>query len=97
MQVVDVVQYMVFNGLDMYVQVFCLNQMFVQVVVFYCNIWNGCVVVNLLGDVQVIGYCDGDYYVIIQVSLVGSGSKGDIGVVDVVDVLYDFQLGKGLL
>lgn len=92
----DVAQHMVFNGLDMHAQVFRSNQTPAQVVAFYRNTWNGRVVVNPLGDAQVIGHRDGDYYVTIQVSPAGGGSKGNIGVVDVADAPHDFQPGKGL-
>ena len=92
----DVAQHLVFNGLDMHAQVFDSNQAPAQVIAFYRQAWDGRVVVNPMGDAQVIGHRDGDYYVTVEVRPAGSGSRGNIGVIDVAHAPHDFEPGKGL-
>lgn len=95
-QSVDVAQHLVFNGLDMHAQVFTSSETPAQVIAFYREAWNGRVVVNPLGDAQVVGHRDGDYYVTVEVRAAGGGSRGNIGVVDVAHAPHDFEPGKGL-
>lgn len=95
-QVADVAQHMVFNGLDMHAQVFHSERTPAQVVAFYRQAWQGRVVVDPMGDAQVVGHRDGDYYVTVEVRAAGAGSRGSIGVVDVGNAPHDFEAGKGL-
>jgi hypothetical protein len=92
----DVAQHIVFNGLDMHAQTFTSPRSQDDLVEFYRKAWDREVVVNRLGSTQVIGHRDGDYYITVQVSSSGSGSKGNIGVVDVGDAPRHFVPGKGL-
>lgn len=93
---VDVAQHIVFNGMDMHAQVFRSQQSQAGVVAFYRRLWSGEVVVNPMGSAQVVGHLQGDYYVTVQVSAFGNGSKGNIGVLDVATVPKHFERGKGI-
>lgn len=95
-QTADVAQHLLFNGLDMHAQVFSSNQTPAQVIAFYRQAWHGRVVVNPMGDALVIGHREGDYYVTVEVRPAGSGSRGNIGVIDVAHAQHDFEPGKGL-
>jgi len=92
----DVSRHIVFNGLDMHARVFTSSQSQAEVVAFYRKLWNGRVVVNPMGAAQVVGHMEGDYYVTVQVSASGRGSKGNIGIVDVATAPKHFERGKGL-
>lgn len=92
----EVAQHIVFNGLDMRAQTFTSSHSQDDLVEFYRKAWDKEVVVNRLGPAQVIGHRDGDYYITVQVSSSGSGSKGNIGIVDVADAPKHFVPGKGL-
>lgn len=92
----DVAQHIVFNGLDMHAQTFTSTQNQDELVEFYRKAWDKEVVVNRMGPAQVIGHRDGDYYITVQVNGTGSGSKGNIGIVDVADAPKHFVPGKGL-
>lgn len=95
-QTTDVAKRIVFNGLDMRAEVFATSKSAAEVVAFYKTLWRGEVVVNASGKGQVIGHKQGDYYVTVQVTDSGAGSKGNIGIVDVESVPRDFVRGKGL-
>jgi hypothetical protein len=95
-QAEPVAERIVFNGLDMRARVFRSSQGVQDIVDYYRKAWNGQVVVNKVGDATVIGHRDGDYFVTVQVSAAGSGSKGDIGIVDVASAPKQPELGKGL-
>lgn len=95
-QASPVAGHMVFNGLDMRAQVFQSSRPPAEIAAFYRALWHGKVVDNALGDAQVIGHRDGDYYITVQVRAAGSGSRGDIGVVDVGHAPKDFVPGHGL-
>ncbi|MGY3039849.1 hypothetical protein ACVWWQ_001472 [Rhodanobacter sp. TND4EL1] len=95
-QAAEVSRHIVFNGLDMHAQVFKSSQSQAQVVAFYRKLWDGKVVVNSMGAAQVIGHKEGDYYVTVQVSEAGSGSKGNIGIVDIAGAPKRYEPGKGL-
>ncbi len=92
----EVAQHIVFNGLDMHAQTFTSAQSQDELVEFYRKAWDKEVVVNRLGQAQVIGHRDGDYYITVQVSGSGAGSKGNIGIVDVASAPKHFVPGKGL-
>ncbi len=94
--VVDVARHIVFNGLDMQAQVFRSQQGQADVVAFYRKLWTNKVVVNKLGDAVVVGHRQGDYYVTVQVTAFGGGSKGKLGIVDVASVPKGFVPGKWL-
>lgn len=95
-QAEPVARRIVFNGLDMRARVFHSSQGVQDVVDYYRRTWHDRVVVNQVGDATVIGHRDGDYFVTVQVSADGSGSKGDIGIVDVASAPKRLELGKGL-
>jgi hypothetical protein len=95
-QTTDVAKRIVFNGLDMRAEVFATAKSPADVVAFYKDLWKGQVVVNPSGEGQVIGHKQGDYYITVQVSRSGAGSKGNIGIVDVESAPHDFKRGKGL-
>jgi hypothetical protein len=92
----NVARRIVFNGLDMRAQLFRSSQSPQDIVAFYRRAWKGRVVVNRVGDQQVIGHNQGDYFVTIQVQGAGAGSKGNIGVVDVASAPRHFVPGKGV-
>jgi hypothetical protein len=92
----EVARRIVFNGLDMRAQTFQSRQSQADVVAFYRKLWNGKVVVNAMGGAEVIGHQQGDYYITVQVSSSGNGSKGDIGIVDVATAPKHFERGGGL-
>lgn len=92
----EVARRIVFNGLDMRAQTFQSRQSQAGVVAFYRRLWNGKVVVNAMGGAEVIGHQQGDYYITVQVSNSGNGSKGDIGIVDVATAPKHFERGGGL-
>ncbi|MHB1057455.1 MAG: hypothetical protein ACYC0F_06200 [Rhodanobacter sp.] len=92
----DVARRIVFNGLDMRAQVFATPRSPAEVVAFYEDLWKGEVVVDQTGKGQVIGHRQGDYYITVQVSGNGGGSRGDIGIVDVASAPKHFEPGKGL-
>lgn len=92
----DVAKHIVFNGLDMHAQVFSSARSQDEVVAFYRQAWGKDVVVNRMGPSQVIGHREGDYFVTVQVSNSGAGSKGNIGIVDVGGAPTHFVPGKGL-
>lgn len=95
-QAEPVARRIVFNGVDMRARVFRSTLRVNDVVDYYRKTWNGQAVVNRIGDATVIGHRDGDYFVTVQVSAAGSGSKGNIGIVDVASAPRKFELGKGL-
>jgi hypothetical protein len=92
----DVAQHIVFNGLDMRAQVFRSQQSSADVVAFYRKAWGREMVVNTMGNAQVIGRREGDYFITLQVSDVGDGSKGNVGIIDVASAPKDFVAGQGL-
>ncbi len=92
----DVAQHIVFNGLDMHAQTFTSPHSQDELVDFYRKAWDKEVVVNRLGPAEVIGHRDGDYYITVQVSSTGAGSKGNIGIVDVASAPKHFVPGEGL-
>ena len=92
----DVARRIVFNGLDMRAQTFQSRQSQADVVAFYRKLWDGKVVVNAMGNAEVIGHLQGDYYITVQVSSFGNGSKGNIGIVDVASAPKHFERGSGL-
>ncbi len=92
----DVAHRIIFNGLDMRAQVFESQQTPEEIVAFYRKAWRGQVVVSQMGREQVIGHREGDYFMTVQVSASGSGSKGNIGVVDVATAPEHFVPGKGI-
>lgn len=95
-QTTDVARRIVFNGLDMRAEVFATSRSPADVVAFYKKLWKGQVVVNRSGKGQVIGHKQGDYYITVQVSGSGAGSKGNVGIIDVESAPHDFQPGSGL-
>lgn len=86
----------VFNGLDMHAQTFTSPRSPDEILAFYRKVWREQVVVNQMGNEQVIGHREGDYFMTIQVSASGSGSRGNIGVVDVASAPEHFVPGKGI-
>lgn len=92
----EVARRIVFNGLDMRSQTFQSRQSQAEVVAYYRKLWNGKVVVNPMGNDQVVGHLEGDYYITVQVSSYGGGSKGNIGIVDVTSAPKHFERGHGL-
>lgn len=92
----EVAQHIVFNGLDMRAQTFVSTRSQDELIAFYRKAWDKEVVVNRMGSAEVIGHRDGDYYITVQVSSSGSGSKGNIGIVDVASAPKHFVPGKGL-
>lgn len=95
-QTTEVARRIVFNGLDMRAEIFATPKSPADVVAFYKILWKGEVVVNATGKAQVIGHKQGDYYITVQVTGSGAGSKGNIGIVDVESAPHDFERGKGL-
>jgi hypothetical protein len=92
----EIAKRMIFNGIDMRAQVFQSDRRAADVIAYYQQLWKPDVVVNKLGNAQVIAHKDGDYFITVQVSDYGSGSKGEIGVTDVTTVRKDFVPGKGV-
>lgn len=86
----------VFNGLDMHAQTFSSPRSPDEILAFYRKAWAGQVVVNPMGHEQVIGHRQGDYFMTVQVSAAGAGSKGNIGVVDITSAPAHFVPGEGL-
>lgn len=86
----------IFNGLDMHAQTFTSPRSPDEILAFYRKVWRGQVVVNSMGSEQVLGHREGDYFTTVQVSPSGSGSKGNIGVVDVATAPEHFVPGKGI-
>lgn len=86
----------IFNGLDMRAQVFESPRSPEEILAFYRKVWRGQVVVNSMGNEQVIGHREGDYFMTVQISASGTGSKGNIGVVDVATAPEHFVPGKGI-
>src|SRR5579871_3165463 len=78
----EVAQRIVFNGLDMRAQLFKSPLNPDQLVQYYRKQWDK-LVVNKLGASVVVGHADGDYYTTVQISAAGSGSNGNIGVIDI--------------
>jgi len=95
-QTSDVAQHIVFNGLDMHAQVFSSQQSQQEIVAYYRKQWAPNVVVNQMGSTEVVGHRDGDYYTTVQVSAVGGGSKGNIGIIDTSSAPKHPTLGSGL-
>lgn len=96
MQIQSVAKRILFNGLDMRAQVFESPRSPEEILAFYRKVWRGQVVVNSMGSEQVIGHREGDYFTTVQVSASGSGSKGNIGVVDVATAPEHYVPGKGI-
>jgi len=92
----EVARRIVFNGLDMRAETFGSRQSAAEVVAFYRAAWGDRAVVNKLGSSQVIGYREGDYFITVQVSGFGNGSKGRIGMIDVAGAPRGFVAGKGV-
>jgi hypothetical protein len=95
-QVSSVANRIVYNGLDMRANVFESQQSSADIQAFYRKLWGDRLVVNKMGDNQVIGHREGDYFVTVEVADAGGGSKGRIGVVDLASAPKHMQLGKGL-
>lgn len=85
----------VFNGMDMRASVFESPQNSADVIAFYRNAWGGHVVVNKVGNQQVIGHREGDYFITIEVADVGGGSKGKVGIVNLATAARHVELGRG--
>lgn len=85
-----------FNGLDMQASMVSTHMAPDALVDFYRRAWKGAVVVNTMGDAQVVGHRDGDYFITVQIRRAGSGSTGTVGIVDVAHAAHDFQRGHGL-
>jgi hypothetical protein len=92
----DVAGRIIFNGLTMQAQTFRSTHSPKEIVAFYRQRWAGQMVVNQMGHEQVIGHHQGDYFMTVQVSTAGSGSQGNIGVVDLASAPTQFEPGKGL-
>lgn len=86
----------IFNGLTMQAQTFRSTRTPKEIVAFYRQRWPGQMVVNQMGHEQVIGHRQGDYFMTVQVSTTGSGSQGNLGVVDLASAPAQFEPGKGL-
>jgi hypothetical protein len=80
-QKADVSQRIIYDGLEMHASVFSSTLTKQQIVDFYKQQWGSKVAVNALQGSEVVGHPDGDYFVTVQVSAYGSGSKGTIGIV----------------
>lgn len=85
----------VFNGMDMRASVFESPQHSDDIVAFYRRAWGDRVVVNKVGGQQVIGHREGDYFITVEVSDVGGGSKGKLGIVNLASASHHVELGKG--
>jgi hypothetical protein len=92
----DVARHIVFNGLDMRARTFRSERNGKEILAFYKNAWGKDMVVNRLGESQVIGHGEGDYFITVNVTPAGRGSKGTIGIVDVSSAPEHFEPGKGL-
>jgi len=86
---------MIYNGVDMHAQVFRSSASQSEVVAFYREAWGAGAVVNEVGDATVLGYREGDYLITVQVSSIGGGSQGSIGVVDTASARPGYEPGKG--
>lgn len=71
----------VYNGLDMHASVFRSGLSQAQVVDYYKQLWGKQAVVNTIQASQIVGHRDGDYYVTVQVTGYGGGSKGTMGTI----------------
>jgi hypothetical protein len=94
-QVLDVASRIVYNGLDMRAHVFDSSQGSADVLAFYRQLWGDRLVVNKVGENQVIGHREGDYFITVEVADAGDGSKGRIGVVDLASAPSHLELGRG--
>jgi hypothetical protein len=92
----EVARRMVFNGIDMRAQVFQSNRPAADVIAYYRQLWKPGVVVNRLGNAQVIAHRAGDYFITVQVRDFDGGSKGEVGVTDVATVRKNFVPGDGV-
>lgn len=93
--VTSVARRVIFNGLAMRAQVFSSSASPRQLIVFYQRAWKDRVVVNRLGAATVIGRKVGHYFITVQVSAADSGSRGQIGVVDLASLPPDYKPGEG--
>lgn len=78
-QSAEVARHIVYNGMDMYASVFRSDLSQAQVVDYYKRQWGRQAVVNAMQSSRVVGHRDGDYYLTVQVTGFGDGSKGTIG------------------
>lgn len=93
----DVSQRIIYDGLEMHAAIFRSGQTQRQVIDFYKRQWGGKVALSSLQGAQIIGHPDGDYFVTVQVSAYGSGSKGTIGMLRTPDAGAPRpKLGAGL-
>ncbi|HEY4145316.1 hypothetical protein [Pinirhizobacter sp.] len=88
--------HLIFNGLDMRTRVFQSTQSADAIVDYYRRMWPGKAIVDTTPATRIIGHREGDYYVTIQVSGQGSGSKGTIGIVHLPDSATTPALGRGI-
>lgn len=96
MTVANVSKHIVFNGLDMRAQVFQSRLSEKEIIAFYRKTWGRRMVVNSLGDSKLIGHKQGDYYITVQISESGGGTKGQIGSMNIASAPDHISLGKGL-
>jgi hypothetical protein len=94
-QVSSVAKRIVYNGMDMHASVFESREHSDDILAFYRKAWGDKVVVNKMGDNQVIAHRDGDYFTTVEVADAGDGSKGKIGVVNLASAPTHPDLGKG--
>lgn len=95
-QIEPVARRMVFNGLEMRASVFRSPQSADEIVAFYQKTWRGRAVTNALGDTTVVGHGDGGFFTTVRVGPAGTGSEGEIGIVDTTSAPKHFEPGKGL-
>lgn len=96
-QSAQVAKRIVYNGLDMHANVFESGLSQQQVVDFYRRKWGKKTSINDVGSSKVVGHLDGDFFITVQVTSDGEGSKGTIGVVRLPpEATPRPELGKGL-
>lgn len=92
----NVARHIIFNGLNMQARTFHSTRSPEEIVAFYRQRWAGEMVVNQIGHEQIFGHREDDYFMTIQLRTNGSGSQGNLGVIDLASAPTQFEPGKGL-
>lgn len=75
-------RHMVYNGLNMRASRFTVAAKADAVEAFYRQAWKGEVVRNTLGRKTILGRADGDHFITVELTAKGSGTQGQIGIME---------------
>src|ERR1700754_1159144 len=92
----DVSKHMIYNGADMYGQVFTSSGSQTDIVAWYQKLWGKEAVVTDFNGSKIVGHKQGGYYITVQVRPEGSGSRGDIGIIRLPGTSVRPELGRGM-